>query len=197
MEKKLFYRPVKSSIYSQGFGIEKTKPEMLAFYNSLGLKAHNGLDIPTWYKEPCYFNYIGKGKLISITDDPKLGIGLTFLINDHNGTFQIRFWHFQDYVRTLRVGQEIESGDLIGHCDSTGMSSGNHLHFDLKKAVIRGEDGYDILNRENGYLGAISPDEYWEDQFVIDFMNNLKGQISIWQKLIALWRIIFYGNIFK
>jgi len=193
---KLFYRPVKSAIYSQGFGEKGTKPDMLNFYKSIGLKAHNGLDIPTWYKEPCYLNYIGKAKLVSITDDTKLGIGLTFLIDDHNGTFQIRFWHFADYVRTLKIGQEYDSGTLIGYCDSTGMSTGDHLHFDIKKAAIRGNDGYSILNKNNGYFGAISPDEYWEDQFILDFIKNLKGQIGIIRKITELWKIIIHGNLF-
>src|SRR3990167_764037 len=182
----LFYRPVKSSIYSQGFGIEKTKPEMLKLYNDLGLRSHNGLDIPTWFKEPCYFNYIGKGKLVSITDDPKLGIGLTFLINDQNYVFQIRYWHFQDYIRTLKVGQEVESGDLLGYCDSTGYSTGNHLHFDLKRAAIRGSDDYEILNKNNGWFGAIDPDPYWEDKFVLDYIESLKQKIGIIQKIMIL-----------
>lgn len=187
----LFYRPTKSGLYTQGFGVDKTKPNMLEFYKSIGLKAHNGLDIATWYKEPCYMNYIGKAKLVKITDDPKLGIGLTFLIDDHNGTFQIRFWHFASYPKTMRVGQYVDSGTLIGHCDSTGLSTGDHLHFDLKKVVVRGSDGYETLNKSNGYYGAISPDEHWKDVFIKDYVNQLKGQVNIIKKLLDLWKLVF------
>lgn len=191
MNMKLFYRPTKSSLYTQGFGEAKTKPNMLEFYKSIGLKAHNGLDIATWYREPCYMNYIGRAKLVKITDDPKLGIGLTFLIDDHNGTFQIRFWHFASYPKTMRVGQYIDSGTLIGNCDSTGQSTGNHLHWDLKKAIVRGNDGYEVLDKQNGYFGACDPDPYWKDEYIVDVIKNLEGQLSIIKRLIDLWKLVF------
>lgn len=38
-----------------------------------------------------------------------------------------RYAHMDD--RSVQVGQTVQAGELVGHVGSTGMSTGNHLHF--------------------------------------------------------------------
>ncbi|MDD5178313.1 MAG: M23 family metallopeptidase [Candidatus Nanoarchaeia archaeon] len=176
------YRPIKTNLQSQGYGIKGTQPRMLAFYQSLGLTAHNGFDLVAKDLEPCYFNYYGKGKVYRLTDDPLLGVGVDVLVQDTEGIFQLRFWHFKSYV--VKAGQEVESGDLIGYCDNTGQSTGTHLHFDLAEGTFQNNGTFDLINRDNGFFGKIDPYPYWDNRFVLDVKYNVEEQVSILQKMI-------------
>lgn len=49
---------------------------------------------------------------------------------NHPGNQQTLYAHMRDII--VRVGQAIGRGGLLGHADSTGNSTGPHLHFELK-----------------------------------------------------------------
>jgi len=42
----------------------------------------------------------------------------------------ILYAHLQDI--TVVVGQQVNAGDLIGHIGTTGVSTGCHLHFEIR-----------------------------------------------------------------
>jgi len=53
----------------------------------------------------------------------------------------VRIQHGSDYLTLyghlasfcVRIGQHVEAGEVIGHSDNTGNSTGPHLHFELRK----------------------------------------------------------------
>ncbi len=49
----------------------------------------------------------------------------------HQDGYQTIYAHFTKYL--VSVGQQVKAGDLIGLADSTGNSTGSHLHLTLKK----------------------------------------------------------------
>ena len=55
-------------------------------------------------------------------------------------------------------GKKVREGQLIGWADSTGYSSGNHLHFELKPVEWNQNAGqwWNVF-QENGFRGGVDP----------------------------------------
>ena len=68
-------------------------------------------------------------------------------INHGNGLGS-GYWHLLDV--TVSVGQVVQAGEVIGHCGSTGMSTGPHLHFEV----------YDANNPRRQLRNTVDPMEY-------------------------------------
>jgi murein DD-endopeptidase MepM/ murein hydrolase activator NlpD len=47
---------------------------------------------------------------------------------DHGGGVFSGYWHLVDIA--VSAGQQIQPGDLLGHVGTTGLSTGNHLHWE-------------------------------------------------------------------
>jgi hypothetical protein len=84
---------------------------------------------------------------------------------------KFRFWHLKsvaiaDAKRPTpddpRPAPNVKTGDLIGYCDSTGQSSGHHLHWSMK---IVAENSM-TLDANNGYYGAVDFSSWFENTFV-------------------------------
>ena len=186
------YKSLKNSIITQGFGIEKTNPSVLHFYKELGMLAHNGWDWTAKDRDKIYFDVSCKGKVINITTDLNAGYGIEILTEDKDGIFKHRYWHLKTDGILVKIGQEVESGDLIGLADNTGKySTGSHLHRDLKQCSYQTNGKMEVINYNNGYFGAIDITPYFTNIFVVDFVDTLKVQIGIIQKLIELFKQLF------
>lgn len=67
---------------------------------------------------------------------------------NHGGGLGSGYWHLLDVV--VQVGQVVQAGQVIGHCGSTGMSTGPHLHFEV----------YDEHNPNRGLRNTCDPKPY-------------------------------------
>lgn len=67
---------------------------------------------------------------------------------NHGGGLGSGYWHLLDV--TVSVGQVVQAGQVIGHCGSTGMSTGPHLHFEV----------YDENNPKRGIRNTCDPLPY-------------------------------------
>ena len=97
---------------------------------------------------------------------------------EHNGMMYIQmlYWHIKEsalagkpqiQVGTFADGKpqmraEIKLGDLIAFGNSTGASSGDHVHEAMKFAEA---SGFTIGN-DNGYYGAVDHNKWHENKFV-------------------------------
>src|SRR5258708_2317229 len=108
------YRPVKSNLLSQGFGVGQTKAELIPMYNSLGLKAHEGFDwvvecVDRTVKhggqcEQVYCDLDGRATIIIIQKSDEFGYGILARSEDQDGIFD-HFWgHFDIINPDLKVG---------------------------------------------------------------------------------------------
>lgn len=165
MKLKLYY-PIHKLVISQRFGPEGTAPDMLPMYQKIGLTAHNGWD----FVAPRGYNIRAAhdGVVTFTGEDGAGGLGVVVRTNelvDHDyGTTFIKslYWHCNTGSFKVKPGQSVKVGDILAEVDSTGMSTGDHLHFGIKP-VLQGEADWVWVNSEqqNGYLGAIDPAPYW------------------------------------
>ena len=164
---ELFY-PVKPSVITQVFGVNGD------YYRAHGIMidGHNGLDMQASHGQPVYAAHDG-------TCYPEIdasgGNGVVIRTNeafDYEGQqvhFKTIYWHLMQADAVVKTGQKVKAGDLIGYADSTGLSTGNHLHFGLKPQAWN-ENDWTWFNVEqgNGYGGAIDPTPYFNHFFAED-----------------------------
>ncbi len=96
-------------------------------------KFHNGLDFAT--RLGTYVIAAADGEIISYNDklssNSKLG---KYIKIKHENGFETIYGHLSIVVN--RFEKKIEKGDIIGMVGSTGHSTGNHLHYIIKKNDI-------------------------------------------------------------
>jgi hypothetical protein len=180
------YRPCKTDLIRQTFGLKGTAPSMLPLYNSIGYKAHSGFDFQVNCKdtqvkhggqcEQLYCNVIGSGDLTVtyVQKDDDKGYGVIAVDEQWN---KFLWWHFDIIDPLVYVGRKLKLGDLLGTAGNTGLSTGAHIHLE-----------YHPYNEDvnNGYFGAEDFEPYYDNRFCVD----IKTQIVILQKLIELYTAI-------
>jgi murein DD-endopeptidase MepM/ murein hydrolase activator NlpD len=131
-------------------------------------KGHNGLDVRAARWQPVYAAHDGIVTEVQTEEARGLGVGIVSngkyfcTESGKDEHFKTRYWHF--IALDVHRGEKVKVGDLIGWADSTGYSSGDHLHLELKPVkILEWENGLPIYNnvlQNNGFLGAINPTPY-------------------------------------
>lgn len=93
--------------------------------------AHNGVDIAGPYGTPIYAADDGVVTLAKYTN---VGYGV-YLIVDHGNGYQSVYAHCSSLL--VGYGEQVKKGQLIARIGSTGNSTGNHLHFEIKSGNVR------------------------------------------------------------
>ena len=109
-------------------------------------KFHSGLDFSGPIGTPIYTT--GDGTIEYAKNQS--GYGKTILIN-HNFNHKTLYAHLDNY--TVRKGQKVKRGDLIGYMGNTGVSTGPHLHYEVIK-------NNKITNPGNYFFNDLSAEEY-------------------------------------
>lgn len=86
--------------------------------------AHWGVDFAAYRNAPIVA--AGPGRVTHA--GPRGGYGLMVEI-DHGHGFRSRYGHLRAY--TVKKGDTISTGDLVGRMGSTGRSTGDHLHYEV------------------------------------------------------------------
>ena len=60
----------------------------------------------------------------------KGGHGETIIIN-HGGEYETRYMQLNDY--SVKQGDKVKRGDVIGHVGNSGLSTEPHLHYEVRK----------------------------------------------------------------
>jgi hypothetical protein len=162
--------PIKPVIVTQRFG----DTTFLQWYKDHGVvfTGHNGIDFWAYHGEPIYAAHDG---MAFFQTDTSLGHGVVVITQtqlDYKNTqayFKSIYWHMCDSIKEPKYKSPIEqyiggiavkTGDLIGYADSTGLSTGDHLHFGLKPMMLKYPNDYTLLEPNNGTNGAIDPSHY-------------------------------------
>jgi murein DD-endopeptidase MepM/ murein hydrolase activator NlpD len=104
-------------------------------YAQFGLPGHEGIDImaPTGSK---VFS-VAPGTVKMVQADPAGHNYGKHIRIEHADGYETIYAHLQDV--SVRAGQAVEAGSLLGTADNTGNSFGSHLHLTLKhRGKLRG-----------------------------------------------------------
>ena len=114
-----FILPIdKSSKITSQFGM-RTHP-------ILGVKRmHNGVDFDCVKDQP-----IWAAKKAKVVFTGTKGYYGKTVILEHEGPVLTLYAHLNELL--VSTGMEVATGDLIGKCGTTGRSTGNHLHFEVR-----------------------------------------------------------------
>lgn len=90
-------------------------------------KLHSGVDLAAGYGTPIYA--AGDG----VVEDAKWfsGYGRYVAIKHVNG-YETAYGHMSKIADGMAPGVRVRQGQIIGYVGSTGVSTGNHLHFEIK-----------------------------------------------------------------
>ncbi len=92
-------------------------------------KRHNGVDLAAARGTPVYATADGMVGMAKY-----YGSYGNYVQIEHGGELETRYAHLSSY--TVRAGDMVSKGDLIGYVGSTGRSTGPHLHYEVR---IEGE----------------------------------------------------------
>ena len=95
------------------------------FHPLLGyVRPHNGLDFAAPVRSPIYAT--GDGMVTYVSGGTTYG-NVVFV--NHGYGFETRYGHMSQYI--VSVGQSVKRGQILGYVGSTGLSGGNHLHYEI------------------------------------------------------------------
>jgi murein DD-endopeptidase MepM/ murein hydrolase activator NlpD len=99
----------------------------------------DAFDISTGLGSPVYAPFAGRA--CATFDTVGYGIHVMMDVNSELGSFQLIFGHFASIDSTITGGPnqcaDVQPGDIIGRVDSTGLSAGNHLHYEVRTKAAR------------------------------------------------------------
>ncbi len=88
-------------------------------------RLHKGVDIAAQYGSP--IRAAAAGKVTKVASAEDYGI---FLEITHPFGVRTRYAHASKVV--VRVGEEVDKGQIVGHVGMTGQTTGPHLHFEIE-----------------------------------------------------------------
>lgn len=121
-------------------------------------KMHWGLDFTAPTGTPVYAT--GKGKIARV-QKLKTGYGYNVVV-DHGYNYYSLYAHLSKI--TVKKGQAVARGEIIGEVGSTGKSTGPHLHYEVHKEEInrRGKKVLKKVNPAFYFYNDLSPEQFAE-----------------------------------
>ncbi len=119
-KKFLVRKPVLTGIMRSGFGLRR--------HPILGYtKMHTGVDWAAPTGTPIY----AAGNGVIEKEGWESGYGKFILVRHTNG-YETAYGHMSAYARGTHEGEHVRQGQVIGFVGSTGLSTGSHLHFEIR-----------------------------------------------------------------
>jgi murein DD-endopeptidase MepM/ murein hydrolase activator NlpD len=119
-KKFLMRKPVAEGIMRSGFGIRR--------HPILGYtKMHTGVD----WAAPTGTPIFAAGNGVVEKEGWESGYG-KFILLRHNNGYETAYGHMSAYAKGLEEGKRVHQGQVIGFVGSTGLSTGSHVHFEIR-----------------------------------------------------------------
>lgn len=122
LQKQFLKAPLSYSRISSKFTYKRKHP-------ILGIvRPHLGIDYAAPAGTPVYASADGKIFFAGYKQD----YGKTIILS-HGGMYQTYYGHLQSFASTIKTGRFIRQGEMIGKVGSTGLSTGPHLDYRMKR----------------------------------------------------------------
>lgn len=119
-KKFLVRKPAAEGLMRSGFGLRR--------HPILGyVKMHTGVDWAAPRGTPIYA--AGKGVVEKVGWESGYG---KFIKIGHTNGYETAYGHMSAYARGIQEGEHVRQGQVIGFVGSTGLSTGSHLHFEIR-----------------------------------------------------------------
>ena len=119
--RKAFLRaPVQFTRISSNFNLRRKHP----LWNTA--RPHRGID----YAAPTGTPVVaaGDGKVVKATRNAPSG---NYVVLQHGERYQTKYLHLSRFAKSLKAGQRVKQGQVIGYVGSTGWATGPHLHYEF------------------------------------------------------------------
>lgn len=94
---------------------------------------HEGIDIPKPVGTPAFAVLPGK---VILAENSHGAPGITVMLSINDGEYHVRYNHLSKI--SVKLGQVIREGTVVGLTGNTGKSTGPHLHFAVYEKTTRG-----------------------------------------------------------
>ncbi len=121
VRKALLRTPVNGARLSSRYGMRK---HPILGYNRM----HRGVDFAAPTGTPIYA--AGNGVVRKAQYNGNYG---HYIEIKHNERFSTAYAHLSRYAKGVKAGAHVRQGQIIGYVGSTGLSSGPHLHFEVRR----------------------------------------------------------------
>jgi murein DD-endopeptidase MepM/ murein hydrolase activator NlpD len=119
-KKFLLRKPVAEAVMRSGFGLRR--------HPILGYtKMHTGVDWATATGTPIFA--AGNGVVEKAQWESGYG---KFVLIRHNNGYETAYGHMTAFARGIEEGTKVRQGQVIGFVGSTGLSTGAHVHFEIR-----------------------------------------------------------------
>lgn len=122
IERSFLKTPLKFARISSGFNRNRMHPVLHVTRGHFGTDYAAPVGTPVWAA--------AGGKII--TRGFSGGAG-NMVVIEHAGGLVTQYMHLSKFASGQRIGQRVEAKTVIGYVGTTGLSSGPHLHFGVKK----------------------------------------------------------------
>lgn len=91
------------------------------------MRAHKGIDYSAAAGTPV--KSVGEGRVIFA--GRKGGYGNTIVVQ-HGDRYTTLYAHLQGFASSIKNGKQVRQGEVIGYVGSSGLATGNHLHYEFQ-----------------------------------------------------------------
>jgi murein DD-endopeptidase MepM/ murein hydrolase activator NlpD len=119
-KKFLLRKPVPEGVMTSGFGLRRHP--LLGY-----VRMHTGVDWAAPIGTPIY----AAGNGVIEKEGWEGGYGRFMLLHHANG-YETAYGHMSAFAKGTHVGEHVRQGQVIGFIGSTGLSTGAHLHFEIR-----------------------------------------------------------------
>jgi murein DD-endopeptidase MepM/ murein hydrolase activator NlpD len=122
IEKTFLRSPLKYTRISSGFNPRRMHPILHVKRGHMGVDYAAPTGTPIWAAASGVITFRGR----------KGGAGNCVMLKHDNG-FQTTYMHMSKFRKGQEVGKRVRQKDVIGYVGMTGLATGPHLHFSVKK----------------------------------------------------------------